>query len=330
MKRKIIKQGHNTLTMTLPSDWTKRFNLGAGVELDLIERDNGLFISTEKNFENKKIVLDISKMDIPIIWKNLMAIYREGYDEVTIKFDPNVQFESPYKFFSQHRLDARYKKHRDKISVPEALQNFINRFIDFEIVQHGKDYVIAREMGDLTSKEFDNALRRIFLILQQMADETLEAIKTNNRQILEHMHDVDINVDKFHDYCIRILNKVKHKELRKTSILFSVLYFLELIGDEFKTTSHHLLYDFSNKTSLKNIEPLAEATKNQIDSYYELFYKFDADKLNKLSDIDKTLYMTVSGMYKKSSEDEKEVYHHLRVIGRYVNALLELRVEMEY
>ena len=32
MIRKIIKQGHNTLTITLPSEWTKRFNLEAGKE----------------------------------------------------------------------------------------------------------------------------------------------------------------------------------------------------------------------------------------------------------------------------------------------------------
>ena len=39
MKRKIIRQGHNTLTITLPSDWAKRFNIEAGKEIDLTERD---------------------------------------------------------------------------------------------------------------------------------------------------------------------------------------------------------------------------------------------------------------------------------------------------
>lgn len=37
MKRKIIKQGHNTLTVTLPSEWTKKLQLGAGDEVDIIE-----------------------------------------------------------------------------------------------------------------------------------------------------------------------------------------------------------------------------------------------------------------------------------------------------
>ena len=58
MKRKIIKQGHNTLTITLPSDWVKRFNLQGGNEIDLIEKDNGLFLTTEKINSIKKAEFD--------------------------------------------------------------------------------------------------------------------------------------------------------------------------------------------------------------------------------------------------------------------------------
>ncbi|MDP1729357.1 MAG: AbrB/MazE/SpoVT family DNA-binding domain-containing protein, partial [archaeon] len=88
MKRKIIKQGHNTLTITLPSEWTHRFNLEAGKEIDLDERENGLFISTEKNGKTKRTELNIIGMDIPTIWKHFVAIYREGYDEILVRFDP--------------------------------------------------------------------------------------------------------------------------------------------------------------------------------------------------------------------------------------------------
>jgi phosphate uptake regulator len=330
MKRRIIKQGHNTLTITLPSEWTKRFNLEAGKEIDLDERDNGLFISTEKNGKHRVAEFDIEGMDIPTIWKYFMAVYREGYDEVIIHFDPNKNFESPYKFHSQHRLDLKYGKKREKITTLESLQSYVNRFIDFEIVEHGKNYVVIKEMGELTGREFDNSLRRIFLLIQQMTEETLEAIKTNNPKILAHTHDVDINLDKFHDYCIRILNRVGNKEPRKTSLLFSTLFFLELIGDEYKTISHHLLYDFSSKTSFKDIEYLAETVKKQIDTFYELYYKFEKKKIELMSEIDQKLYLDVPAIYKKASEDEKEVYHHLRIIGRYINALIELRVEMEF
>ena len=163
MKRKIIKQGHNTLTITLPSSWVRKFNLQAGKEIDLVERDNGLFITAEKTNENKRAEFDITGMDVPTVWKYFMAVYREGYDEVLIKFDKS-KMENPYKFFTQHRIDRKYGTETLKRTILEALQGFVNRFIGYEIVEHGKDYVIVREMGELTSKEFDNCLRKIFFI----------------------------------------------------------------------------------------------------------------------------------------------------------------------
>ena len=55
MKRKIIKQGHNTLTVTLPSDWVKKLNLKSGDEIDVLENENSLILNGfEKNKEKIK------------------------------------------------------------------------------------------------------------------------------------------------------------------------------------------------------------------------------------------------------------------------------------
>lgn len=329
MKRKIIKQGHNTLTITLPSKWVQRFNVAAGKEIELIEKENGLFISLEKIDDSKKTEFNISGMDIPLIWKYLMAVYREGYKEVLIKFDPTERLENPYKFFSQHKLDSEHKKEMKKGTVIEALQGFISRFIGFEIIEQGRDYILVKEMGEITSKEFDNSQRRVFFLIQQMAEEILQALKTSNYSLLSHMHDVDINLDKFHDYCIRILNKTESKSSNKSALHFSILYLLELIGDEYKNISHHLYHE-KHQIKFENVQLIASLVKEQFDTYYSLFYKFDKEKLSKISQIDSEIYFNISGIYKKSEEEEKEILHHLRMISRYINALLELRVEMEF
>lgn len=329
MKRKIIKQGHNTLTITLPSDWVKKLNLSAGNEIDISERDNGLFLTAEKRNQTKKIELDITGMDIPTIWKYFMGIYREGYDDVLIKFSPEMELENPYKFFSEHKLDLRYKKQREKRRIFEVLQGFVDRFIGFEIVEHGKDFIRIKEMGEVTSREFDNSLRRVFYLIEQMVEETYEAIDTNNPRILQHMHDVDINLDKFHDYCIRILNKVSNKDTKKTSLFFATLYILELLGDEFKHISFHLIEDYPN-TKLKHMKTLTNYVKEQFEIYYELFYKFDISKVEKAVEIDKKIYLNIGDFYKGTTDAEKEIFHHLRLIGRYINALVELRIEMEF
>lgn len=329
MKRRIIKQGHNTLTITLPSEWVKRFNLKGGNEVEVLDRENGLFILTEKINDQRKTCFDIDDFDIPTIWKYFMAIYREGYDEVLVNFASGKKMESAYKYFSNYRVDSKYKKGKEDRPVLDILQEMMNRFMGWEIVNYGKNFVLIKDMGEPTSKEFDNSLRRVFLLIQQMSEETCEALKTEDSRILTHIHDVDINLDKFHDYCIRILNKTRSRESRKSELLFATLYLLEMIGDEFKTISHHLIKDFV-KSNFKHIVDIALSLKEQLDLFYELYYKFNREKIIRMSEIDKERYFGVKEKYKEiKTEEEKEIFHHLRVIARYINALVELRIEME-
>lgn len=330
MKRRVIKQGHNTLTVTLPSKWVKDLNINAGDEIELIEKDKCILLTSEKhNREIKKTEFDISDMDIPTIWKHFMCVYREGYDEVKVKFNPKSESESPYKFMTEHRFDSRYKKTFGKKSMTSALQGFVNRFIGFEIIEHSKDYVLIRDMGAPTAKEFDNSLRRVFLLFQQMAEETLEAIENGDYSNLMGLHDIDINLDKFHDYCVRVLNKIGCQNGKKSHLLFSTLYLLEMAGDEFKNIGIHLVSDI-NEAKFENIKKMVASIKEQIENYYDLFYRFDKEKVKRISELDQKIYQEVPIMYKKANEDEKEIFHHLRMIGKYINALMELRIEMEY
>ena len=57
MKRKIIKQGHNTLTITLPNKWAQRLNLKAGDEVDLVEKENSILINSEEKAKEKMQLL---------------------------------------------------------------------------------------------------------------------------------------------------------------------------------------------------------------------------------------------------------------------------------
>ena len=155
MKRKIIKQGHNTLTITLPSEWTKRFNVKAGSEVDLVEKDNGIFFTTEKADENKTAEIDISPMDNPTIWKYMMSIYREGYDEIRVKFDTNMKLDEPYKFFTHYRYDKNHGRKAEKQNPVEFMHKIVNRFIGFEVVDYGKNFVLIKEIYKIMSKNND-------------------------------------------------------------------------------------------------------------------------------------------------------------------------------
>lgn len=336
MRRKVIKQGHNTLTVTIPSKWAKQFNLKPGDEVDVMGKDNGLFMTTEKQDELLKSEIDISGLDIPTIWKYFMAVYREGYDEVKITFDPNETYEVPYKLFRRHAIYMKQGSKPQKENPLETIQQITSRFIGFEIAEHHKDYCVIKNMVELSSKEFDSSLRRVFLLLQQMGEEMVEAIKTNNKEILRHTHDIDINIDKFHDYCIRVLNKTGFKSSKKSNLIFTILFLLEMIGDEFKNISFHINDDLNGR-KLDNLLQLGEMTVSQLNKFCDLFYNFEKGKVVEMSQADKEIYFYLPKFYKKKpgigstlTDDELEVFNHFRRIGRYINELVELRVEMEH
>src|SRR3989338_9970337 len=184
MRRKVIKQGHNTLTITLPNSWVKRLNLKAGDDIQVAEQEQGLFISTDRKDEVRKTTLDISGLDIPTIWKYFMAVYREGYDEIKVVFQPEDRYEHPYKFFTSHGVDRTYDKKSSSCLPFELVQQITHRFIGYEVIEHHSNYCIIKDMADLSPKEFDSSLRRVFLLVQQMGEEIISAIQNDSSSSL--------------------------------------------------------------------------------------------------------------------------------------------------
>ncbi len=333
-RRKIIKQGHNTLTMTLPSKWVKDFNIKAGDEVDLIERDNGLFLSTEKKQENLRATVDISDLDIRTIWKYFQSPYREGYDEIKVCFNLDAEYDSPYKYFTSHDLDGRHVK-KNKFTPFETIQQITNRFVGLEVIEHHKDYCIVKDMGEISSKEFNSSLRRVFLLIQQMAEEVVEAMKTGNITLLKHAHDIDTNIDKFHDFCVRVLNKTGFKDVRKSHVIFTILYLLELIGDEFKHIAFDMVQDIDKK-KFDNLLEIGEMILEQINSYTDLYYGYEKQKVIDMSEKSTEIYFYLPKLYKKEAKSTKagddvfKVFDHFRRVNMYLLCLVELRIEMEY
>ena len=81
MKRKVIRQGHNTLTITLPKKWVDRCNLKPGSEVDISEQDENLVIRrTSVETEESSVEAEITGLDRTSVLLLLQGYYRYGYD----------------------------------------------------------------------------------------------------------------------------------------------------------------------------------------------------------------------------------------------------------
>ena len=332
MKRKIIKQGHNTLTLTLPSDWAKKLNIQAGDEVDVIAKEESLIINGKEKSKAKSAVIDITNFTIPLLWRFFQSAYRAGCDEIKIIFDSNRKnYEDAYHYYTS-QFD--YSKLGEKVPPKPALamiQGVVDRFIGMGVIESGKDYCIIREMGEPFVKEFDSSLRRVFLVILQMFERIIEIIQKEeigDAGICKEIHTIDLNVDRLVDYCCRILNRTpNHFPDDKKMILFSTLFNLELVGDEFKYIGKHIAV---SKKSLKDCLQLAEMVKEHFEMYYHLFYKFDRELTIKLGKNDYSIYNEHFKIKESMKGESKSLASHLMTISKFVFVLTELRIEMEF
>ncbi|MGV8152277.1 MAG: AbrB/MazE/SpoVT family DNA-binding domain-containing protein [Candidatus Nanoarchaeia archaeon] len=332
MKRKIIRQGHNTLTITLPSEWAKKLNLNAGDEIELNESNSSLIINGHENGKDKVSVINIADFTIPLLWRFFQSAYRAGATEIKIVFDSSKKnYEDAYHFYTS-QFD--YSRLGEKIPPKPAIamiQSVVDRFIGMGVIETGKDYCIVREMGESSVKEFESSLRRIFLVILEMFERVSEAIEkkeVGDTSLCKEIHTIDLNVDRLVDYCCRILNRLPSGFTdNKKMIYFSTLYLLELLGDEFKYIGKHLALV---KKPVNEILPLVEMVKEHFEMYYHLFYKFNREDAIKFGNNDYKIYNEHFKLKEDWKECSKSLSGHFMMISKFTLSLAELRIELEF
>jgi phosphate uptake regulator len=332
MKRKIIRQGHNTLTLTLPNEWAKKLNLKAGDEIDVVESENSLIINGHQNNAHSCCTIDISNFTVPLLWRYFQSAYRAGCEEIKVVFDPTkTQYEDAFHFYTTQFEYANFGEKIPPKTATVMIQEVVGRFIGIEIIESGKGYCIIREMGEVSPKEFENSLRRIFLVILELFDRILQAVEKNeinDPSLCKEIHATDLTVDKFVDYCARILNRsVGIVPERKKQLIFSSLFLLELVGDEFKYIARHLA---TSKKSLKECIGLIKLAKEHFETYYKLYYKFDRNLAIKFGEMDYNIYKHNYKTKEKLQGESRSIAQHVMLISKFTLALVELRIQMEF
>lgn len=328
LKRKVIKQGHNTLTVTLPSKWAEKLNIKPGDEVDLIEQGKDLKISSEKKDDGTDVaVVDISGLIIPSVWRFVSSAYRAGYDEIKIIFENKGFSREIYTAFTYDTIQLLNGDDAKQLSPIEAIQALVNRFIGFEIIEQKPNYCVIKDLGHTTSKEFDNTLKRIFLLLQTMSEAVLETAKEGKREGLKGINIIDTNLDRFEDFCLRIINKEGCSDFRKVPTMHTLIFLLELVGDEYKRLGLHML---KMKSISKNVIKFLENTDKLIRAYYDLYYDFSKEKTDYIYKLDFEDAKLYDRMKEGIIGEDAELLHHIKKIDRFIISLVELRVDMIY
>lgn len=320
MKRNLIKQGRDTLTITLPKAWIKKYGLVAGDSVEVDQQDRTLILSVEKGVAAPRTKIYTEGLNTNTIWRVFIAAYRSGYDEIEIFFD-DLKKRYPKNLFSSEAYSDEAS-----INIVELVQGLVNRFIGMEIIDQQTKSCLVKDVMRIDESEFDNALRRIFLLLLSLSNECAIALKENKKELFSSVDITDTNIDRFTDFLLRIINKKGYKDYRKSSIIYSIVLLLEFLGDEYKRfLKLALQVDKPSQKLVVNTQELNELLRR----FYELFYK---PKMKEMNEFHLDLYKKMFALQKEFKEVRKEeqiAFSAFLTIVRMLIDLVQLKLDLE-
>jgi len=262
MRRKLIKQGDNALTVTIPAKWTQINGLKAGDEVEIDEEENKVVIKAKTNLKKKEGELHINTDSEQIIRSNLNVLYRVGFDRIKVYFE-------------------NQKQERIVRSVVES------RLLGFEVIEHNPKYLLLENVTEPSEEKQETLLRRIFFIIQETFSLVEQDLKNKNFSNLEIIRQNVKNVDRYSNFCNRNISKKRWVEERVSSYweLHSRLLLIE----------HDLLRVYEqveNKSKVK-ISPktlkIFQYLKDNFNLMFEGFSKKDLNLFREVNDNTKNL-----------------------------------------
>lgn len=249
MKRSVMKQGPSTLVISLPSKWAKRFSISKGDELHVDEQNGSLTISPRKVSLASRVEIDLSGT-IPMTNRICGALYKAGYDDVTIHYKTSDERDQILSLFQQ--------------------------VIGLDVIDQKRGTIAVKRLAQLDSEQFDELLKKQFHILHSMAEDALTGLSKNDSALLHDVISRDRTLGKFSDFCRRALIQQSCTHQR-TPAIYNIVEQLEKIADVYKKISNAFV-----KNPIKvhqNVLTIFSRVNHFIALLYYLFYDFDLKKV---------------------------------------------------
>jgi len=297
MKRKVIQIADSTQLVSLPRKWALQHGIKKGDEIEVTEDGNRIIVSTERGYEVNKVEVDTEGLDI-MIPRFIHSLYKKGVDEIKLTFN------------SKENMQA----------IQQALGK---EAVGFEITNQGNNFCEVKHVsGEL--EDFEPILKRTFLLLLSMSEQTLDSLKKGNFNILPNVAFLEEANNRFTTTCRRLLNKKGESKYRPLGPIYYIIEDMENLADQYKYLCNHL-YNLDKKRKIdkkgisKNIISAFEKVDKMLRDFYELFYKFDRAKLVDIGKKRKELVVELYNLLENSNKiGDRIIAHYLVVISQKI------------
>jgi phosphate uptake regulator len=313
MKRKVIQIADSTQLVSLPRKWCLAHQVKKGDELQVDEEGNRLVIQTEKSPELGSVEANIGKLDRDSIMFLTRALYKNGYDEITIRFKEPL---------CENIRTGRKEK------VVDVIAKEVSRLNGVEVFTQKEDYCVIKNISEDSDKAFDTMLRRIFLLTIEAFEDLIEGYKNKDENLLVSVQNKHDTITKFITYCQRLLNKVGYPNFKKTDVMFHVMEIIDSILDLLKYNARSMVAN-KTKASPQGIA-VCKAIQKSFQLYYDLYYKFSLEKIYELNKNRYSVLKTLIAARNKINKNEFSILSNMEQVLEYLLNLTNARISLEY
>lgn len=294
MKRKVVQQGPATLMVSLPSKWAKKYNIKKGDELDIEEIPGRLILGKKVEPIVQRTSINISNQDT-MIHRIIAAIYKAGYDEVSIRYSKSEELEK-----IQERIERN--------------------LVEFDIAEYKENSVIVKSISKLDSEHFNMVFRKVFFTINDIANDILDKISKNDYDSLKSIIIRDKSLDKYTDYCRRLLNKRIETEFKRPKTMYYIIEEIEIIGDMYKDLCEEII---KNKIVLsKELKSFFDEINKFLRRFSDLVFDFEMNKVREFGEERLKLNEKADNLIRRLNRKENKV---LFLLIQIFNAIFEMK-----
>ncbi|HLD56788.1 MAG TPA: AbrB/MazE/SpoVT family DNA-binding domain-containing protein [archaeon] len=203
MKRKVIKQGNGTLTITLPKQWTVDVGLKGGEEIDVREEEGNIIVGSKPETTSETTIqledIEISGDDEKnpnryIVRTLIINALRKGHDKIKILFD------SP--------------------KVLPIINNCVSEVIGYEIIEQGPKHCIVGSIADLKDIDFIKHFTRFKQLVHLFSNLVFKHLVQGEHRI-EEIDSLFLMLEKNYNTFSRFLMYTAKRQTKEKFFLFT-------------------------------------------------------------------------------------------------------------
>lgn len=286
MQRKLVRQGRNALTVTLPAKWTQSKGLEAGDVVEIVENNQGLAITSNAAIIKKKTSITIDSQDTRFLQYILNNYYRAGYDEIKIKTTIS---------------------HKDITSALRLLMGF-------DVTKQTKNIITIESVTEPRQDKVDILVRQIFFIVLEDLSYIISSLENNTKIDIDQ---ISLNSDraiKNANFCIRLCSKYPHLN---SGFYWTLTNLVTWVSRQLYYLSKSLQTQKSTKLSKRHLTYL-HSCRDMFINLHEGVYEKSLEKLGNVHTLYRKHETTIIPHLTKQNHYVSTIIHYFSMIAQYI------------